>query len=122
MDAYPPPYVEHNLPLVLLSGLGEEPAKDGAVTGPKRQESGARIFTESPECQSSVLLQAFKSFDGSDYPWTPAPAVEGLAKQMDGGLETVFGKDIQSDILSKNAYDFLGSEILKHWHFFISDK
>lgn len=76
MDAYPPPYVEHNLPLVLLSGLGEEPAKDGAVTGPKRQESGARIFTESPECQSSVLLRAFKSFDGSDYPWN-ATALPG---------------------------------------------
>ncbi|PPJ53393.1 hypothetical protein CBER1_01000 [Cercospora berteroae] len=71
MDAYPPDYVQHNLPLVLLSGLGQLD-HDSAKSPPARQESGARISTESPECRSDQakrLLQAFRSLDGTDSVW-----------------------------------------------------
>lgn len=71
MDAYPPQYIEHNSPLVLLSGLGEQEASTGASQEP-RQESGARIITESPVCEHERLLQEFLALDGSDQAWNAA--------------------------------------------------
>lgn len=65
MEAYPPQYIEHNLPLVLLSGFGEQETPSGATQVP-RLESGARIVTESRECEHERLLQEFLALDGSD--------------------------------------------------------
>ncbi|WPG99226.1 Gryzun, putative trafficking through Golgi [Acrodontium crateriforme] len=79
MDAFPREYVEHNLPLLLLSGLGERedlrpPSKF------LRHESGARIETRSPICggeKASQVLEQFFKHDGSDSLWNanalPAP-------------------------------------------------
>ncbi|KAM3418961.1 hypothetical protein BST61_g4918 [Cercospora zeina] len=71
MEAYPTEYVQHDLPLVVLSGLGQLHL-DSPKSPPARQESGARISTESPEChseQAKRLLQAFRSLDGTDSAW-----------------------------------------------------
>lgn len=74
MDAYPPLYTEHNLPLVLLSGLGE---KEDAGHQPDRprQESGARINGDSPESQTELagrLLDELLTLDGSNHAWNSA--------------------------------------------------
>lgn len=71
MEAYPLEYVEHNLPLVLLSGLGDGQQTDGIGA---RQESGTRITQDSLRCvsqQADELLQQFLKQDGSDLPWNP---------------------------------------------------
>lgn len=64
MEDLPPAYVDNTLPLILLSGLGEDENANQAGRG---QENGARILTDSLECrteQSSQLLQQFLALDG----------------------------------------------------------
>lgn len=85
MEAYPPQYVEHNLPLVLLSGLGEHEDIDPLSVPHKRQDSGAKITTESPECQnekSEQVLREFMSFDGRAQAWnsTSLPGPTGTIR------------------------------------------
>lgn len=73
MEAYPPEYVEHNLPLVLLSGLGHESAKVGKAA--LRQDSGPRLVLGSEECvaqQAAQLLQALQSIDATEKAWHAA--------------------------------------------------
>ncbi|KAI5369600.1 Putative trafficking protein particle complex subunit 11 [Septoria linicola] len=70
MEDYPPHYVQHNLPLILVSGFGE--LEEARSLHTARQESGTRISTESPEClsdQASRLLQALRSLDGAERAW-----------------------------------------------------
>ena len=71
-EAYPPEYVEHNLPLVLISGLGR-PQNDENFESPlPRQESGSRIQGSSPECsgeRAEFLLKELLDLDGSNRPW-----------------------------------------------------
>ena len=72
MQAYPPQYTEHNLPLILLSGLGEQ--QDGANTGSSipRPESGTKFACSSPECdgeRARNLLHQFLRLDGRDAAW-----------------------------------------------------
>ena len=72
MEAYPREYVEHNLPLVLLSGFGEQHTESASPDGTPRQESGTRLHTSSPECrseQAQLLLQNFLHFDGTQQSW-----------------------------------------------------
>ena len=81
MEAYPPEYVEHNLPLVLLSGLGERHDDAGSGKGLVRQESGTRIAAASPKCgdeRAEQLLDQFLRLDGTDLPWN-ASALPGPA-------------------------------------------
>ncbi|KAF2211437.1 hypothetical protein CERZMDRAFT_59824 [Cercospora zeae-maydis SCOH1-5] len=90
MEAYPPHYVQHNLPLVLLSGLGQLDL-DSPKSPPARQESGARISTESPEChsdQAKRLLQAFRSLDGTDSAWNSS-ALPGPTSSIRFKIKTV---------------------------------
>ncbi|CAN6674683.1 hypothetical protein TRVA0_061S00144 [Trichomonascus vanleenenianus] len=44
---------------------------------------------------------------GSDYPWTPAKAVEHLAETIDEGLKSSFESDLRSKVLMENAQEFL---------------
>lgn len=79
MQAYPIQYTEHNLPLVVLSGLGEQ--QDEATTGVSisRQESGTKLTCSSPECdgeRAKSLLQQFLRLDGRDAAWN-AQALSG---------------------------------------------
>jgi trafficking protein particle complex subunit 11 len=71
MEAFPEDYVAHNLPLILLSGIGhdEKPASDRTESSRSLlQEGGFRIRTDLPPVRSKPaedLLQAFLSFDST---------------------------------------------------------
>jgi hypothetical protein len=66
MDDLPTGYTEHNLPLVVLSGLGHE--SDLGV----QSSSGTRLVIQNPECEgdrASNLRQQFVARDGSLAAW-----------------------------------------------------
>jgi trafficking protein particle complex subunit 11 len=73
MEAYPAHYTAHNLPLVVLSGLGSESSHDSL--SPEEQDftrDGIIISSESPLLEEETearLLQEFRKFDGTDKPW-----------------------------------------------------
>ncbi|PGH19133.1 hypothetical protein AJ80_04211 [Polytolypa hystricis UAMH7299] len=77
MDAYPPDYVGHNLPLVLLSGLGSDnDGQDSSTLAgteyPLLLEHGVQIFSDIPpltEPNAERLLNALLSEDASNAPW-----------------------------------------------------
>ena len=85
MEAYPPDYVTLNLPLVLLSGLGEQPDEHSPTSSKLRQESGSRIVTTSAECtggRASQLLSHLLDYSGAKLPWnsTAMPGPNGALK------------------------------------------
>jgi hypothetical protein len=74
MDAYPEDYVNHNLPLVLLSGLEADTENDAnpTVDYPLLAEKGPRIFSDFPPLSGAVaeeLRRALLEEDGSQMPW-----------------------------------------------------
>ncbi|EQL34200.1 hypothetical protein BDFG_03870 [Blastomyces dermatitidis ATCC 26199] len=80
MDAYPPDYVDHNLPLILLSGVGSDPEPDAQekiipVDGaeyPHLGEGGVQIFSDFPLLTDSTaerVLNALLSQDATRRPW-----------------------------------------------------
>lgn len=72
MDAYPLEYIEHNLPLVLLSGLGAQEGLENGSGQAHHRESGTRLNASSPECcgeQAGHLLGSIRNLDGTDLPW-----------------------------------------------------
>lgn len=81
MEAYPENYVNHNLPLVLLSGLEVDEDKSGSSSGyPLLSERGTQIFSDFP-CLAggaagelrNLLLQE----DGTHMPWKSRVNVSG---------------------------------------------
>lgn len=91
MEPYPRPYVEHNLPLVLLSGLGQEDDEEQGGEPRRRAESGARILTASPECDGErcqQLLTEFKAWDGTGQAWN-ATALPGPTGSIRYCLKTI---------------------------------
>jgi hypothetical protein len=82
MDAYPQDYVNHNLPLVLLSGL-EADAEDDSRNGvdyPLLAEKGAKIFSDFPPLSGAVaeeLRRVLLEEDGSQMPWRAGTASNG---------------------------------------------
>lgn len=75
MEAYPKDYVEHNLPLIILSGLQAQSELSKDAPGQLRDpllEGGFRIRTDAPPVTGSTaetLLRAFLAADASDIPW-----------------------------------------------------
>ncbi|KAJ5160576.1 uncharacterized protein N7482_007580 [Penicillium canariense] len=74
MDAYPLDYVNHNLPLVLLSGLEADAEDDpgAAVDYPLLAEKGPKIFSDFPPLSGAVaeeLRIVLLEEDGSQMPW-----------------------------------------------------
>ncbi|KAM0722891.1 hypothetical protein Q7P37_001089 [Cladosporium fusiforme] len=72
MEDLPIDYTDHNLPLVLLSGLDNEYHTGTAGNGTPRQESGTRLAIQSAACQgdrAGHLLQQFIKRDGSISAW-----------------------------------------------------
>ncbi|EZF34663.1 hypothetical protein H101_01794 [Trichophyton interdigitale H6] len=78
MDAFPPSYVDHNLPLVLISGLaaageaGEE-AGEAIVSGVDGADGGVCVFSDFPPVSGAVadgLLAALLAEDASFWPWS----------------------------------------------------
>ena len=66
MDGYAPAYVAHNIPFLVISGLGSH-SKD-----PPRKDGGIRITTEIPQVQSEdaiTLLKYFNDSDGTNLAW-----------------------------------------------------
>lgn len=74
MDAYPADYVNHNLPLVLLSGL-EAGSGDGPTSAdsyPLLEKKGPKVFSDFPPLSGAVaedLRRVFLEEDGTQMPW-----------------------------------------------------
>lgn len=75
MEAYPQDYVEHNLPLIILSGLQPQSDLSRDAFDQSRSpllEGGFRIRTDAEPVTGSTaqsLLRAFLAADSSDTPW-----------------------------------------------------
>ncbi|KAK4560494.1 hypothetical protein LTR86_005691 [Recurvomyces mirabilis] len=72
MEAYPTAYTAHELPLLILSGLGDRPNAETSNQQAHQQESGARLVTASAECtgdRSKLLLEQFSKQDGNREAW-----------------------------------------------------
>ena len=75
MESYDEDYVAHNLPLILLSGLGTEPevfhdhhARSKSIL----DDGGFRIKVDAPDLTDNTaesLLQAFLAADSAEDPW-----------------------------------------------------
>jgi len=66
MDGYAPAYVAHNIPYLVVSGLGVH-EKEAA-----RKDGGVRISSEIPPLETEdaiALLKYFKENDGTNLPW-----------------------------------------------------
>jgi trafficking protein particle complex subunit 11 len=78
MDAYPPEYTEHNLPLIVLSGLGATHEEE--ELNPSHSllnEGGFPINGHLPLVtgeRAEHLLNDFLQADGTDSPWNARAA------------------------------------------------
>ena len=84
MDGYPAHYVAHNLPFIVLFGLGS-PSKDTGSYGklesqiersyPLLQEKGIYISSDLPNVAGAAeeLLATFHDFDARDAAWNNRP-------------------------------------------------
>jgi hypothetical protein len=85
MDAYPPEYVQHNLPFIVLSGLGttNEREPPPPVHNVLAGRGATSISSEIPPVggdRANILLQDFLSADATNAPWNArAPTRRGLA-------------------------------------------
>ncbi|KAI3146112.1 hypothetical protein CBS147325_4858 [Penicillium roqueforti] len=82
MDAYPEDYVNHNLPLVLLSGLEAGPENDTktSLSYPLLSEKGTHIFSDFPHLSGAVaeeLRSLLLLEDSSQMPWKSRVTVSG---------------------------------------------
>ena len=72
MEAFPEDYVEHNLPLIFLSGIGHDEQAASEPTGRSGnllKEGGFKIRTDVPpltEPAAEIVLQAFLNFDSTN--------------------------------------------------------
>jgi trafficking protein particle complex subunit 11 len=76
MDAYPLDYVEHNLPLIFLSGLASTDWPLPAGVARLSPQNGITVGSETPSLtgdRAELVLQEFLSADGSDAPWNGSP-------------------------------------------------
>jgi hypothetical protein len=74
MEAYPPAYVQHNLPFIVLSGLGTDSELDPPppVLKVLPGRAATTISSEIPPVTSNYaepLLQDFLSADSTSAPW-----------------------------------------------------
>ena len=81
MDVFPKDYADHNLPLLLLSGLETEAADTSSAGSASTvlREGGFRLKTDLPVLKSplaAALLRSFFQHDAGDVPWR-AGAHEG---------------------------------------------
>lgn len=66
MDGYGPACVAHNVPLLVISGLGQH-SKEAI-----RKDGGVRIASEIPVVESddaATLLKHFRESDATNLPW-----------------------------------------------------
>ncbi|KAJ5345852.1 hypothetical protein N7452_003856 [Penicillium brevicompactum] len=80
MEAYPEDYVNHNLPLVLLSGLEAGDDSEASSGYPLLTEKGTHIFSDFPPLSGGVaeeLRSFFLQEDGTHMPWKSRVNVSG---------------------------------------------
>lgn len=80
MEAYPEDYVNHNLPLVLLSGLEAGDDTEANSGYPLLAEKGTHIFSDFPPLSGGVaeeLRSLFLQEDGTHMPWKSRVNVSG---------------------------------------------
>jgi len=84
-EGYPPDYVSHNLPLIVLSGLCPTPPEDDTTRFPAAYEGpGTRVDSELPlvaDKRAEVVLQEFRSCEKSDEQWNSKP-IQGKSTLM----------------------------------------
>ena len=74
MEAYPPAYVQHNLPFIVLSRLGTTPELEPpppvhhVLPGSAGTRTSSEIAPVTGE-RADQLLQDFLSADGTNAPW-----------------------------------------------------
>lgn len=74
MEAYPPAYLQHNLPFIVLSGLGSQdelgapPSVHNALPGRAAVRTSSEIPPVTGE-RAEQLLHDFLAADGSTAPW-----------------------------------------------------
>ena len=79
MEAYPPAYVQHNLPFIVLSGLGSQaelqppPSVHDVLPGRASVRTSSEIPAVTGE-RADQLLQDFLSADGTNGPWNSRAA------------------------------------------------
>lgn len=77
MEAYPSAFVAHNVPLVILSGLGSQPPHGhDPVHYPLLGEKGIKITSESPAVtgpSAEELLSIILELDAQDAAWNGRP-------------------------------------------------
>ena len=72
MDSYPADYIEHNLPLVVLSGVSESPRSSDDSHSEVYSGVGPTVSFDKPPLQGELIeqiLQKFLSADGSQLAW-----------------------------------------------------
>lgn len=68
MDGYAPAYIAHNIPLLVVSGLGTDPSPTNA----RLKEGGVIITSDIAPLESEdaqILLKHFKENDAEGLPW-----------------------------------------------------
>lgn len=55
------------------------------------------------------LVDSSRLLYGSDYPYTPVPAVLAFAQKMDDGLESDFLSEVKENVYLKNAQELLAT-------------
>ncbi|KAI0204569.1 Gryzun, putative trafficking through golgi-domain-containing protein [Astrocystis sublimbata] len=73
MDAYPPGTLDHNVPFLIVSGLGTTPAK-GLPLDKELRERGILVRSELPPIdtrEARVILRLIQEADASNRPWRP---------------------------------------------------
>ena len=74
MDDYPPNFVGHNLPLLVVSGLSEVPSESSEY--PLLADKGFQLSSDIPIVESEdsrTLLKHFQAYDASSAPWHGRP-------------------------------------------------
>ena len=79
MDGYPPEYISHNLPLIVLSGLGSTTSStynDAKDAYPLLEDKGTHISSGLPNVfgkEADELLECFLELDAKDAAWNNRP-------------------------------------------------
>lgn len=76
MDVYPPEYVIHNVPLLILSGLTSTAKVEDQITTPLSFASGPKLVSEQSAVTGTAadeLLDIFHEFNVNDVPWNNRP-------------------------------------------------
>jgi hypothetical protein len=79
-EGYPPEYVTHNTPFIVLSGLEADEKLDIAQVPPRYRDGALRIRCDLPPVMGPLaadVLEAFHSFERKDGQWDSKPVVEG---------------------------------------------